>query len=112
MSDSGDDDDKTPEIRGTLGIHFEQRVDPHRALYDADGGVHVLQDGDQLSVFSANSPDRLLWQGIVQLRLQHEPQSHTRHHLKLFQEGVSDARWNRWFDEACPASLVPATSRR
>lgn len=115
------------EMRGILYTHSEQGVDPFRAFQDerhiappdpetggtsgawSYEGMHMLKDGDTLTVLSKDCR-RTLWRGTVHLRVQQEPQSHHRHNLKLFQVGVTDARWNRWFQEEFPAQLIPAAT--
>lgn len=77
------------------------------------GGLHVLKNGDQLTIFSKEYPHKVLWKGEIHLE-----------HLGLFQEdafgfwihddqvGMDRETWAEYFLKEYPARLEPAKQQR
>ena len=62
-----------------------------------EDGRHFLKDGDRLSVYSKENPDKLLWSGVVKLDC-----------AQFYHVNVDQELWATWFREECPATLIPA----
>ena len=70
-------------------------------------GLHILEDGDWLTIFDPDDPDRVVWTGtiaLIQLGL-------FTHHafgywIHADQEGVDREVWAEWFLKEYPATLV------
>lgn len=77
------------------------------------GGLHVLKNGDQLTIFSKEHPHKVIWKGTIRLE-----------HLGLFQEdafgfwihddqvGMDRETWAEYFLKEYPARLKPAKKQR
>ena len=85
--------------------HDFQPVSEHNWSYD---GLHILEDGDWLIIYSKTEPKSILWSGIIKLK-QHELFSKTVFNMWIHtdQEGVDRATWALWFMETNPATLIP-----
>lgn len=73
-------------------------------------GLHVLKDGDRLTVFDKNDPSKVVWQGVVRLDPP-APPAGTDAALDLrHADGrvVARTEWGEWFVREYPAELVPA----
>ena len=69
-------------------------------------GLHILKNGDRLTIFSKDNPEEVAWEGIINL-----------HYLPLFtedahglwihhdQDGVVREEWALWFFKCHPARL-------
>lgn len=79
---------------------------PHeRWSYD---GLHVLEDGDILTIYSKEDPAKVIWTGTIKLK---PHQLFTEHASGMWihadQEDIDRESWAEWFLEGYPASLVP-----
>lgn len=106
---------------------MEQGVDSFRAFHDeqytkpADlktgepeqwsyQGLHMLKNGDYLTVFSKTNPRRKIWSGKLRLR---DLRVKGRVFVRIaFQFGVDPGKWWLWFEDEYPATLIPARARR
>lgn len=72
-------------------------------------GLHVLKNGDHLTIHSKDNPNQVVWSGNIRLR---QYSLFTEHASGLWihadQEGVDRETWARWFLEEYPATLVVA----
>ncbi len=75
--------------------------------------LHVLKDGDQLTIFSTDNPSEMLWSGIISLR-QYPPFTESAYCLwiRADQEGVDRKTWATYFIEEYPAELISVASKR
>lgn len=70
-------------------------------------GLHVLEDGDQLTIYSRDAPEEIVWEGEIALEahpLFTEEAGGMWIHAD--QRGVSRDQWAKWFFEEHPARLV------
>jgi hypothetical protein len=72
-------------------------------------GLHVLRDGDRLTIFSLAKPDEIVWSGVIKL-LEHPLFTEDAFGLWVHadQVGVDRDVWARWFYAEYPAELIPA----
>jgi len=70
-------------------------------------GLHVLNDGDQLTIYSLEDPTKIVWSGVIRHRV------HPLFTKSVFgfwihtdQIGVSRKRWATWFFKNNPATLI------
>lgn len=71
-------------------------------------GLHILEDGDRLTIFDKQDPKKIVWEGVIQLR-QHELFTEATSNgmwIHADQEGVERAVWEKFFLEHYPAKLV------
>lgn len=70
-------------------------------------GLHILRNGDSLTIYSPDNPSKILWSGIIALR---EYSLFTEHVFNLWihadQKGVKRETWAKWFLKEYPAELV------
>jgi hypothetical protein len=75
-------------------------------------GLHILADGDHLTIYGKSGPETVIWSGIVRLR---PYPCYTEKALGCWihadQEGVQREVWGRWFFDGNPATLVLAQTR-
>jgi hypothetical protein len=71
-------------------------------------GLHILKDGDQLTIFSSNNPSQVVWSGIISLH-QHPLFSEDASGLWIHadQEGIDRETWAMYFFKEYPAELIP-----
>lgn len=69
-------------------------------------GLHILKDGDRLTIFDKEDRDHVIWQGIVRLK-QHNLFSETAFGFWIHadQKGEDREAWARLFFEEYPAVL-------
>jgi len=72
-------------------------------------GLHCLEDGDHLTIYSKDKPDEVVWSGVI--KLQHHP-LFTEHASGFWihadQEGIDRDTWAQWFFDEHPVTLVKA----
>ncbi len=92
------------------GTHEFELVCPEDWSYD---GLHVLEDGDTLTIYSKADPSVVVWSGTIRLR-QHPLFTEDAGGLWIHadQEGISRAQWAEWFFQGYPAVLVPGPAHR
>jgi len=111
---------KTP-LRGILHLYSETGTEGgYWAFQDSryispDGkhwsydGLHPLNDGDQLKIFSPDNPTEVVWSGTIRL---HQYPVFTEDAFGLWihadQAGIDRQTWARWFFKNYPAELTPA----
>jgi hypothetical protein len=91
------------ELDPPLPHEFELAYPDGRASYE---GLHLLENGDALTIFDPQERTRVVWQGVVDLgpTTTYEDEIaglwiHNR------QAGVDAETWMRWFAEGFPATL-------
>ncbi len=62
-------------------------------------GLHILENGDRLTVYDKDNPSRVLWKGIIQIL------PNRKHPGIPIQMNVGRKKWCRWFLEGYPATL-------
>lgn len=77
-------------------------------------GLHVLGDGDYLTVYDKQIPMKIVWEGVIRLCPQPMFTELTGGGMRILfdQEGVERSVWEKYFLEGHPAKLDPAPSRR
>lgn len=72
-------------------------------------GLHVLCDGDHLTIFSPDNPQQVVWSGTISLREHPLFAEHTSGFwIHADQDGVARDTWAEYFFKNYPAKLVPA----
>jgi hypothetical protein len=70
-------------------------------------GLHLLKNGDRLTVYSKTNPKKAIWSGTIKLK---KHPGFTKAVFGLWihadQEGVNRKKWATWFFEKHPASLI------
>lgn len=70
-------------------------------------GLHCLDNGDQLTIYSKENPEEVVWQGTIRLK---QYASFTEHAFGLWihadQMGMEREVWAKWFFDQNPATLV------
>lgn len=61
-------------------------------------GLHILEDGDHLTIYSKDNPQEEVWSGVISLR-QCRP---------FTQKGINKRTWTKWFFRGLPAKLILA----
>ncbi len=71
-------------------------------------GLHILGDGDYLTIYDPLDKKRELWQGIIALQ-QHDlfTQHASGWWIHADQKGIDREVWAKYFFDECPAKLVP-----
>lgn len=89
--------------------HDFQLVCPESWSYE---GLHVLENGDELTVFDKDEPTKVVWSGKIRLR-QHP--LFTEHANGMWihadQKGIAREQWAAWFFAQNPATLTPKRPR-
>jgi len=69
-------------------------------------GLHVLHDGDKLTIFDKENPDNVLWQGVIELTEQTNFEEDVfGYWIHNTQKGTDKEQWGRWFINENPAEL-------
>ena len=91
------------------GSHIFELYPERFWLYE---GLHVLEDGDQLTIYNPKNRENVVWESSIALQ-----------HYKLFtesafgwwihadQRGIGRNVWAKYFFEEYPAKLVPAPQK-
>ena len=70
-------------------------------------GLHILKDGDCLTIFAKDDSVRVVWEGTIKL---HRFPPFAEHAFGLWihddQEGILREEWAQWFFKEYPAKLV------
>lgn len=71
-------------------------------------GLHILKNGDQLTIFSPDNPTQVVWSGTISL---YQLPLFTEDAFGLWihadQEGVARKIWSTYFFKEYPAELIP-----
>lgn len=94
---------------GYWAFQESNHISPDGKHWSYDG-LHVLKDGDLLTIFSAEDPTLVVWTGVILL----QPYRLFTEHVFNFwihadQEGVARETWARYFLDQHPATLVLAS---
>lgn len=75
-------------------------------------GLHILEDGDRLTIYDKQNRRKVLWRGVIRLN-QHPlfTESAFSFWIHADQVGVERDILARWFLEDYPATLVPAKNK-
>lgn len=70
-------------------------------------GLHILENGDQLTIYSLDNPTQIVWSGTISLR------QHLLFSERVFgfwihadQEGIEREKWATYFLKEYPAELT------
>jgi len=92
------------------GTHDFELICPEDWSYE---GLHVLKDGDRLTVYAKDDPSAVVWSGTIRLK-QHRLFSKHANGMWIHadQKGVSRKQWAKWFFKGYPAELRPAPDKK
>lgn len=70
-------------------------------------GLHVLKDGDKLTIYDKEDPAKVVWQGVIDQQHYGSFQEHAYdgQWIHSDQRGVEREVWSKWFIEEYPAEL-------
>lgn len=88
--------------------------DHERAIGDSWSykGLHILEDGDLLTIFSPEDPRQVVWSGTISLRWHRLFSEHASGlWIHADQEGIDRKTWATYFFKEYPAALIPARKR-
>ncbi len=97
-------------LGGICHIYSEQGIGPLYTFWESKhihpppdtwdfAGLHVLKDGDRLTIFDKRDKRRIVWSGFISLWQNRRGRSRQR--------GVNHKRWSRWFTKEYPAEFTP-----
>ena len=91
---------------GTEGGYWafqEDGCDPRS--YD---GLHILENGDRLTVFNPRNRKQKIWSGVISLK-EYSPfaQAVFWHWIHADQKGIRREKWAQFFFKEYPAELIP-----
>ena len=66
-------------------------------------GLHVLKDGDHLTIFDKKNPKKIRWSGFISFW--------TNRMGRIHQRDVPRKKWVRWFSKEYPAKLIPGPNQ-
>ena len=70
-------------------------------------GLHVLEDGDILVIYSKEDPAQVVWAGTIKLKAYEVfVESAFGMWIHADQEEIDRDTWSRWFIEEYPAKLI------
>lgn len=73
-------------------------------------GLHILKNGDELTIFSPDDIKKIVWSGTIEL-IKDERRLPRKDKIVgswYYQKGVKRDVWPIWFDKEYPAELIPA----
>lgn len=75
-------------------------------------GLHVLKNGDHLTIFDKKNPKKVIWDGVIDFA----PHGlFTEHAMGMWihasQNGIGRGTWGKWFMQEYPAKLIPAPEK-
>ncbi len=68
-------------------------------------GSYILNEGDQLTIFSKEDR-KVLWSGKIKYTPKHQHGPHLQAGALCYQAGVDRNKWQEWFYDQYPAELV------
>lgn len=73
-------------------------------------GLHVLSDGDELTIYAKHDPAQVIWSGTIKFR-PYDPlvDGADEHWIRRCQVGISRQQWEELFLNHFPATLSPAS---
>jgi hypothetical protein len=69
-------------------------------------GLHMLHDGDLLTLFDKEDPSKILWKERILLNPAPVAGVHLRARAYCIQCGVPEKKWEQWFTKNYPAELT------
>ena len=89
---------------GHWAFHDESKSGPDgKWLYE---GLHILEDGDHLTIFSKENPAEELWSGVISLIRYDVFREHARGFwIHADQIGIPREQWALWFLNEHPGTL-------
>lgn len=93
------------------GEHMWQLVSPDgRWSYE---GLHVLKNGDLLTIYSPEKPEEIVWSGVILLeQFSLFTQESFGCWIHSDQIGIERETWAKWFFEEYPGQLITKDERR
>ncbi|NQU83229.1 MAG: hypothetical protein HQ536_00810 [Parcubacteria group bacterium] len=76
-------------------------------------GLHILENGDQLTIFSPDDPDKIVWSGTINFKKDSKQLSRKDKIVGSWfcQVGVKRYEWPKWFVDKYPAKLIPVKKK-
>jgi len=86
------------------GTHTFELVCPADWSYE---GLHVLEDGDELTIHDKDDRSKVVWKGTISLR-RHDlfTEDASGYWIHADQNGIDRRTWSEWFFGGYPAELV------
>ena len=71
-------------------------------------GLHILKDGDELTIYNRENPEKQVWDGVISLQQYGLFTEHAHGWwIHADQIGIERETWARWFLREHPARLIP-----
>lgn len=93
---------------GDWAFHDNDGRGPN-GIYWSYKGLHILKDGDRLTIFHPEKKNKILWSGVI--RLKKYPMLYKTAYgfwISSEQTGTPPEKWVKWFFREYPAKLIPA----
>ncbi len=103
---------------GTEGGHWAFQDKKHTQVIDGEerwsyAGLHILEDGDELTIYDKNDHKKIIWSGIIHLKFYPVfTESAYNFWIHSDQFGVERNVWAKWFINEYPAKLVKAKNKK
>lgn len=99
-------------ISGTCEFYFETGMEGARfAFHDEShvgyAGLHILKNGDQLTIYDTFDSSKIVWEGVIKL-IEYPPYTESVFGCWIHSDqiGINREVWARWFIQEYPASLI------
>jgi len=76
-------------------------------------GLHILSDGDELTIYNKKDPKKVVWSGIIQLK-SYPVFTESAYNLWIHSDqiGIPRNTWAKWFMDEYPAKLIKAKRKK
>lgn len=102
-------------LEGICYSYSEQGIGPYFSFWESKhihpppdtwnyAGLHVLKDGDRLTILDKRDNRRVVWSGFISLRKDRRGRIHQR--------DVPGKKWARWFAKEYPAQFTPGPNQK
>jgi hypothetical protein len=88
-------------------LEDEHDFQPSPPKWWSHEGLHILENGDHLTIFDKVDPTKIVWEGVIRLK-QHKPFTEHANGMWIHadQKGVDRDAWSEVFFGGYPAQLI------
>ena len=101
-------------LEGICYLYSEQGIGPLYTFWESKyihmepdvwdfAGLHVLENGDHLTILDKRDGRKIVWSGFISLWQNRLGRSRQR--------GISHKKWARWFSKEYPAKFTPGSNQ-
>ena len=102
-------------LDGICYSYSEQGIGPYWAFWESKhihpppdvwdyAGLHILKDGDHLTIYDKKTGKKVIWSGFISLW--------TDRIGRIHQRDVPRKKWARWFHKEYPAKFTPGLNQK